>query len=60
MKDPYLKDHESYLNNLDRFSAPKRKPSYIIDKGIGFQFPLRAVTVLGAIFAVVACIPWGI
>ena len=28
MKDPYLQDHERYLNSLNRFKAPKR-PSFI-------------------------------
>lgn len=28
MKDPYLQDHERYLNSLNRFKAPTR-PNFI-------------------------------
>ena len=58
MRDPYLKEYDAYLNSLDRFSAPERAHPYSIDKGGGFQVPLRALAVLGAVLAATAFIPW--
>ncbi|MDH5798225.1 MAG: hypothetical protein OEZ19_06645 [Paracoccaceae bacterium] len=60
MRDPYLMEHDAYLNHLEHFAAPKRMRDYRPDKDQDWGIQLRAMVVVAAVVVVFAFQPWTI
>lgn len=60
MKDPYLIEHQSYLNQLEDAAAPNRMPTPRQARPSEAGTAMYAMSIVAAIVCVAALVPWGI
>lgn len=58
MKDPYLIEHQAYLNSLESMTSPTRSRPLGGREGSGSGAKLKAMAVIGVIAAALAFAPW--